>query len=174
MRTISDSIITAKDLLADIEKRFVKIENTKISTLLSILQSMKYGNKGNIREYIMEISRITPNLRAFKLDLSEDLLVHMVLLSLHAQFSQFKVSYNCQKETWSMNEFISHCVQKEERLKRDMTESSYIVTSSNKNKGQKRKKNKHAANSVPQKNQHNAPGVQRKVIYMFWFVLRLI
>ncbi|XP_024025573.1 uncharacterized protein LOC112092787, partial [Morus notabilis] len=35
------------------------------------------------------------------------------------RFSQFRVSYNCQKETWSLNELISNCVQEEERLKQD-------------------------------------------------------
>ena len=51
----------------------------------------------------MEMSHLASKLRAHKLDLSEDLLVHLVLISLPTQFSQFKVSYNCQKETWSLN-----------------------------------------------------------------------
>ena len=58
----------------------------------------------------MEMSHLASKLRAHKLVLSEDLLVHLVLISLPTQFNQFKVSYNCQKETWSLNELISHCV----------------------------------------------------------------
>ena len=65
----------------------------------------------------MEMSHITSKLKVLKLELLEDLLVHLVLISLPNQFSQFMVSYNCQKEKWTLNELISYCVQEEERLK---------------------------------------------------------
>jgi len=78
---------------------------------------MKYQGKGNIREYIMSMSNIVFKLKALKLEISEDLLIHLVLISLPAQFNQFKVSYNCQKDKWSLNELISYCVQEEERQK---------------------------------------------------------
>ena len=58
----------------------------------------------------MRMSNIASKLKALKLELSDDVLVHLVLLSLPAQFSQFKVSYNCQKEKWTLNELISYCV----------------------------------------------------------------
>ena len=63
------------------------------------------------------MSHLASKLRARKFDISEDLLMHLVLISFPRQFSQFKVSYNYQKDTWSLNELISHCVQEEERLK---------------------------------------------------------
>ena len=80
--TMSEQITTAKGFLEDIEKRFRKNENAKTSTLLAKLISMRYVGKGNIREYIMEMSHITSKLKALKLELSEDLLVHFVLMSL--------------------------------------------------------------------------------------------
>ena len=101
----------------------------------------------------MEMSHLASKLRAHKLDLSEDLLVHLVLISLPTQFSQFKVSYNCQKETWSLNELISHCVQEEERLKQKKIESAHL-TGTSKDKGKKRKKDKEAAEVPYQKKQH--------------------
>lgn len=91
---MSDDITTANGFLEDIEKRFATIEKAETSTLLASLISMRYKGKGNIREYIMEMSHLASKL---KLDLFEELLVHLVLLSLPAYFSQFKVSYNCQK-----------------------------------------------------------------------------
>ena len=134
-------INTAKEFLADIEKRFVKNEKAEIGTLLTSLLSMRYRGKGNIEEYIMEMSHLASKLRALKLELSKDLVVHLVLISLPTQFSQFKVSYNCQKEAWSLNELISYCVQEEEKLKQDKVESAYIASiSKNKDKGKKRKK----------------------------------
>ena len=79
-------------------------------------------------------------LKALNLELSEDLLVHLVVILLPTQFSQFKVSYNCQKEKWTLNELVSYCVQEEKRLKHEKSESSRLVSTSN-NKRKKRKKN---------------------------------
>ena len=115
--TISKTIKTAKEFLEEIKNRFAKNEKSETSTLLANPISMRYKGNGNIREYIMEMSHLASKLRSHKLDLSEDFLVYLVLISLPTQFNQFKVSYNCQKETWSLNELISHCVQEEERLR---------------------------------------------------------
>ncbi|KAK0579195.1 hypothetical protein LWI29_022610 [Acer saccharum] len=45
--------------------------------LLQSLISMKYKGKGNIKEYIMEMSYIASKLKALKLELSDNLLVHL-------------------------------------------------------------------------------------------------
>jgi hypothetical protein len=78
----------------------------------------------------MEMSNLASKLKALKLELPEDLIVHLVLISLLIQFGKFKVSYNTQKDKRSLNELISHCVQKEERLKRDKTKIAHLATSS--------------------------------------------
>ena len=65
------------------------------------------------------MSHIASMLKALKFELSEDLLVHLILISLPARFSQFKVSCNCQKEKWTLNELISYCVQEEKRFKNE-------------------------------------------------------
>ena len=156
--TISETIKTAKEFLEEIKNRFAKNEKSEKSTLFANLISMRYKGNGNIREYIMEMSHLASKLRAHKLDLSEDLLVHLVLISLPTQCSQFKVSYNCQKETWSLNELISHCVQEEERLKQEKTESAHL-TSTSKDKGKKRKKDKEAEEVAYQKKQHKEKSV---------------
>ena len=101
---------------------------------------MKYQGKGNVKEYIMGMSNIASKLRALKLELLEDLLIHLVLISQPSQFSQFKISYNFQKEKWSLNELISYCVQEEERLKQERTKSAHVVSTS-KDKSKRKKKN---------------------------------
>ena len=103
---VSDDITSAKEFIAEIEKRFAKSDKAETSTLLQNLISMKYQGKRNVREYIMEMSNIASKLRAL-----EDLLIHLVLISLPSPFSQFKISYNCKNEKWSLNELISYCVQ---------------------------------------------------------------
>ncbi|KAH6776365.1 hypothetical protein C2S52_013926 [Perilla frutescens var. hirtella] len=81
----------------------------------------------------MQMSHIASKLSALKLEVSEDLLVHLVLTSLPPQFSQFKVSYNCQKKKWTLNELISYYVQEEERLKQERTEIAQLASTSKDN-----------------------------------------
>ncbi|XP_050890553.1 uncharacterized protein LOC127095959 [Lathyrus oleraceus] len=148
--TISEEITNAKDFLVEIEKHFKKNDNVETITLLQNLISMKYQCKGNIREYIMSMSNIISKLKALKLELTEDLLIHLILLSLPSKFGQFKISYNYQKEKWSLNEFISFCVQEEERMKQDNTKSAHFVsTYKDKSKRKKNYKPKNEVASVP-------------------------
>ncbi|KAK4729762.1 hypothetical protein R3W88_022750 [Solanum pinnatisectum] len=73
-------------------------------SLMMMQQLIPESLRGNnIREYIMEMSNFVTKLRASKLELSDDILVHLVLISLPAQFTQ--------------------CVQKEDRLKQETIES---------------------------------------------------
>ncbi|KAF1867862.1 hypothetical protein Lal_00012758 [Lupinus albus] len=135
--TVSEKISSAKFFLAEIEKRLAKSDKAETSTLLQNLISMRYHGKGNIREHIMGMSNIVSKLKALKLEMSEDLLIHLVLISLPAQFSKFKISYNCQKEKWTLNELISFCVQEEERMKQERTESAHFASTS-RDKGKKK------------------------------------
>ena len=51
----------------------------------------------------MEISHPASKFKTLKYEISEDLIVYLVLIFLPVSFNKFKVSYNCQKETWSLN-----------------------------------------------------------------------
>ena len=93
-----------------IANRFASNEKVETSIILSKLVSMRYKGKENIKEYIMEMFNLVTRLKALKLELSEDILVHLVLISLPTQFNPFKISYNTQKEIWTLNEFIAQCV----------------------------------------------------------------
>ncbi|CAM8886946.1 unnamed protein product [Rhodiola kirilowii] len=121
---VPDEISSAKDYLAEFEKCFVENDKVKTSELLANLISMKYSGKGQGREHIMEISQLASKLKALKLELSENLLVHLVLISLPSEYSQFRISYNCQREKWALNEVISFCVEEEEMLKHDKATNS--------------------------------------------------
>ena len=69
-------------------------------------------------------------LKGLKIELPEDVSVHLVLISLPPQFRQYKVSYNYQKEKWILNEFISHLVQEEDRMKQHKVKSANLASSS--------------------------------------------
>ena len=73
--------VNATKFLLDIVQVFAKNEKAETSTLLRKLVGMKYTNKENIREYIMEMSNIAGKLKALKLQLFDDFLVHLVLIS---------------------------------------------------------------------------------------------
>ncbi|XP_073294556.1 uncharacterized protein [Primulina huaijiensis] len=108
--TMFSDVATNKAFFQDLKKRFAQSEKSEIGTFLANLISMMHKGKGNIREYIMEMFHPASRLKSLKFDLSEDLLMHLILISLPPLFNQFKVSYNCQKESWSLNELISYCV----------------------------------------------------------------
>ena len=113
-----------------------------MSTIVSKLISMWYKGKGNRREYIMKMSNLVTRLKALQLELPDDILVHLVFISLLTQFNPFKISYNTQKEKWTLNELIAQCVLEKERLKQEKIESAHLWTSSNDNDANmKRKKN---------------------------------
>ena len=94
---------------------------------------MRYKGNGNIRVYIIKMSNLVTMLRALKLEFSDDILVHLILISLPSQFSPFKISYNTQKEKWTLNEHIAQRVQEKERLKLKKTESAHLATTSHGN-----------------------------------------
>jgi len=73
---------------------------------------MKYQGRGNDSEYIIGMSHLASKFRALKLEPLEDLLIHLVLISLPLQFTEFKICYKCQKEKWSLNELISYCARR--------------------------------------------------------------
>lgn len=74
----SEKITQAKCFLDEFEKCFTKNNKIEMTSLLTYLMFIKYKGQGNMREYIMKMSR----LKTFKIELSEELLIFMVLISL--------------------------------------------------------------------------------------------
>ncbi|XP_042386645.1 uncharacterized protein LOC121978356 [Zingiber officinale] len=69
MGAVSNSVTKAKEYLDEIEKRFAKSDKAETSTILKNLISIKYKGKGNIREYIMEMTHLASKLKALNLEL---------------------------------------------------------------------------------------------------------
>jgi gag-polypeptide of LTR copia-type len=98
------------DYLKKIKQRFIRNKKAEIDIMLNKLCTIKYNDRNNIREHIFEMMNTASKLKTHKLDISEDMLVYLSLNSLPTSFGQFKVSYNCKKESWTVNELISYCV----------------------------------------------------------------
>lgn len=64
---IIDRTTKVKKFIVEIEKRIAKNEKSKIGTLLISLISLKYKVKGNIKEYIIEMSHFASKLKTLKL-----------------------------------------------------------------------------------------------------------
>ena len=71
---------------------------------------MRHNGKGSIREYILEMSNLAARLKALKLEMPEGIVVRLALNSLPVQYDTLKVSYNTQKEKWSLHELLAQCV----------------------------------------------------------------
>ncbi|PON56995.1 Transmembrane protein [Parasponia andersonii] len=100
-KIIWDSLLkkeNAKAFLAAIEKLYLKNEKNEVITILRKLISMRYSSKENIREYIIQISLLADKLKELKLEIFEDLLVALVLLSFLNQYGNLKAIYNAHKD----------------------------------------------------------------------------
>ena len=81
--------ISAKSFPAEVANRFIKSDKVEAKTHLSKLKNMCYNGKENIREYIMKMSNLVSKLKALKLELSEEILVHFILISFLTQYNPF-------------------------------------------------------------------------------------
>ena len=108
----------AKAILKEVSDRYDINKKVETSTILAKITTMRHNGKGSIREYILEMSNLAARLKALKLEMLEGIVVQLALNSLPVQYDTLKVSYNTQKEKWSLHELLAQCVQEEERLKR--------------------------------------------------------
>ena len=99
IRGVMPDKVSAKSFLAEVADWFTKSNKVEASTHLSKLVNMRYNSKGNIREYIMEMSDLVSKLKALKLKLSEEILVHFILISLPPQYNPFNVNYNLKEKS---------------------------------------------------------------------------
>ena len=101
----------ASKLLKALESRFSRSNKAELSATMRQLMEPRYQGDQDIREYVMGILNLAKKLKALKVVLPDDYLVHLVLISLPPQYNHFEVSYNLVDQVWTMDQLISHLVQ---------------------------------------------------------------
>ncbi|XP_050126191.1 uncharacterized protein LOC126603404 [Malus sylvestris] len=127
----------AKNYMDRVEEKFKRSDKAETGACLSALINTKHDGSGSIREHLLKLVNIANKLNAMDIGITDQFLVHMALYSLSNDYEQLKVSYNTQKEIWSINELIAICCQEEERLKKIRAETSDFanLVSAGKGKG---------------------------------------
>ena len=91
--------VSAKSSLAEVSNWFAKSDKVDAIMRLNRLLNMRYNDKRNIKEYIMKMSNLIYKLKALKLKLSEEILVHFSMISLPLQYNPFNVNYNLKEKS---------------------------------------------------------------------------
>ena len=73
-------------------------------------------------EHIKEMTKMAVQLKSLEVEVSQSSLVYSILNSLPIEYGNFKISYDIHMDKWSLNEFMTMCVQ-EGKLKHEEPES---------------------------------------------------
>ena len=140
---------TAKGLLQDIEKKFIKFDMNEKHHYLDLLNNTKYDGVKGVRDHIILLSSYYNKLKSLKMDIREKLLTYFIMKSLSSQFENIRSSLNTKKEGCSFEELTTILVNEEGDIELNRSRSvvmvSHQVDKSNKffqNKGQGFKPNK--------------------------------
>ncbi|KAI3799605.1 hypothetical protein L1987_34904 [Smallanthus sonchifolius] len=89
----------AKTYLASVEDQF---KGTSKGHAILKLVTTKYDGISGIREHIMMMNDMSRKLKGLDMEISDCFLVHFIMTYLPKSFEAFKISYNTQKDKWTM------------------------------------------------------------------------
>lgn len=116
-RSILDSNL-AKVYLNSISEKSKVSNKAEMGKLMKTFMSMEFDGKGNVGEYIIKGYDIIGKLKDLNMTVEEPFLVYMLLNSLPNEYDHLKTLYKTQKESWTVNELTSLCVEVEEERKK--------------------------------------------------------
>ncbi|KFK26991.1 hypothetical protein AALP_AA8G320100 [Arabis alpina] len=118
---IPEDVRTAKEYLAAVEKCYAKNEVSEVGKVTGEFCATKKPNE-SVREYIMRKMSVAAKLKKLGMHIPDHLVADMLLDSLPSEYDQLRKTCSLLQENWSTHELISHCVQEEDRFKREKKE----------------------------------------------------
>jgi molybdopterin converting factor small subunit len=104
------------EYLEKVQSQFTGSSKACASSLIKRLISEKYTG-GGVRDHILRMSNVAIRLKPLDLAIKDGFLIYLIFNSLLKEFETFEVNYNSMNDKWTLEKFITMCVQEEERIK---------------------------------------------------------
>lgn len=151
----------ARAYLAAIAQKFQASPKAEAINSMGALYKAQFDGESSVRAHIMKLIDIGKKLSALEIPIPNPFLINSALESLPEAYSQLKVSYNTQKDKWTVDELIAYCVQEEARLKREKEKSVYVhLVTQGKAVGFHKRLSHHAKSAPPKQNSSSSKGSQ--------------
>jgi hypothetical protein len=69
-----------------------------------------------VRDHILKMSNVAARLKPLDLAIKDDFLIYLIFNSLLKEFEIFEVNYNPINDKWTLEKFITMCVQEKEMI----------------------------------------------------------
>ena len=104
------------------------------------LSGIRFDSTKGVHDHIMKMRAIIAQLKSLKVKIFYSLVVYLILNSLSTEYGPFKIFCTTRKEKWSINKFLTICVQEEERLKQEKQDIEYESASLTSHSKERKKK----------------------------------
>jgi molybdopterin converting factor small subunit len=104
------------EYLKKVESHFTGSSKAYVSSLIKRLVSEKYTGD-SVRDHILRMSNVAARLKPLDLAIKDGFMIYLIFNSLPKEFKTFEVNYNSINNKWTLEKFITMCVQEEERIK---------------------------------------------------------
>jgi hypothetical protein len=112
---IPDCAITVR-YLEKVESQFSDSSKAYTRTLIKRLFTEKYFG-GGFRYHILRMNNMATRLKHLDLVVKDGFLIYLIFNSVPKEFDTFEVNYISINEMWTLEKFMTMCVQDEERIK---------------------------------------------------------
>ncbi|CAN6712520.1 unnamed protein product [Malus baccata var. baccata] len=100
------SLLIMKNAMEDHIRGGILVYKAETSVYLFELINTRHDGVGSVREHLLKLVNLFNKLNAMDIGITDQFLVNLALYSLSNNYEHIKISYNTQKESWTLNELI--------------------------------------------------------------------